>query len=404
MGTAVPDAPRKNHSLITIFGDPALFRKTALPFFLGLLVLANLGVAAWKKTLTEQRRENLLQRDALDPDKFGAVVRYDWSVGEDLPRFLRHIPNAEKTPLVILAGMSQMYAINDGKPSELTIVENLDDALAKKGARAFGLAAPNLSNEEALFLLSNLLLRPQTKPDIFLYGVCFDKFRNIDLRPAFGALLRHDPALAARYSAIASKHASTHPLASRQMLAALVAPDAAKSAEAETAENRLRNSAATLLPIVATRMEMNALVQIELFALRNAVFRIKASTKRPILQARYDLNREFLSLLVDVAHEEGITPALYIIPLNPQAEAPYVTSQYEEFKSWLSALALEKQVRFVNLEKAVPPEDWGLSDGEPDFKHFRASGHQKTANAILSAFEPLLINPRNTPAEPKVAP
>jgi len=86
--------------------------------------------------------------------------------------------------LVVLSGMSQMYAINDPQEGDQTISEWLDDALSAQGARVWGMAAPNLSNEEALFQLVMLLQDPVTRPHSFIYGICFDKFRNIDLRPA----------------------------------------------------------------------------------------------------------------------------------------------------------------------------------------------------------------------------
>lgn len=387
-------APRKNHSITSILGDPGLSRRTALPLFLVLFAIANVGVASWRKTLEEERRQNLLQRGAADPDKPGAVVRYDWSVGEDWGRFIRYMPDAEKTPLVTVVGMSQMYAINDGTPTDLTIAERIDDALAPKGVRAFGIAGPNLSNEEAVFILSTLLDDRRTKPDVFVYGVCFDKFRNVDLRPGYQALLHGRPAFAARYREIAERHASTHPAASEKLLGSLAAPEAQKSAEAATVETRLRDAAASVLPVVAARRELNAIVQMELFELRNAVFRIKASSKRPILGARYELNKELLSLLLEVAREEGVRVALYVIPLNPRAETPYVAEQYEDFKRWLEALAHEKGVPFANLEGAVPAEDWGESGGEPDFKHFRAVGHEKTARAVVNAFEPVFLSAR----------
>jgi hypothetical protein len=385
------ETPKRSRTLAGILADPALWRRTALPLFLGLFVLMNLLVARWRSHLEEQRRQNLLLRD-VGPEQAQKPVRYDWSVGEDLGRYLKYVPDARETPLVIVSGMSQMYAINDPKPDDETIVEHIDDALAPKGMRAFGLAAPNLSNEEALFLLVAALSDPRTKPDAFLYGVCFDKFRNVDLRPAFDAHLRSRPELAAAYRKIAEDHLATHPLAAHKMLASLEAPkDAAKSQEADTVEHRLRERATRALPVVAARRELNAEVQRDLFLLRNAVFRIKASTKRPVLAARYDLNKDFLTLMLDVAKEEGIVMPLYVIPLNWQAETPYVTEQYEEFKRWVEALARERGVPFANLEGAVPVEDWGLLDGQPDFKHFRGEGHRITAAALLSRLGPALL-------------
>jgi hypothetical protein len=385
-------APRRNRTLAQIFGDRALWARTALPWFLGLFVVTNLLVAGWRVHLEEQRRQNLLLRD-IDPDRAGKPVRYDWSVGEDLGRYLRYVPDARAKPLVIVSGMSQMYAINDPAPDDQIIAEHLDDALAPKGMRVFGMAAPNLSNEEALVLFVTALADPKTRPDVFLYGVCFDKFRNQDLRPALDALLRARPDVAGLYRAIAEQHLATHPLAARKMLASLEAPaaQAPKSEEASTVEGRLRARAERALPVVAARKDVNAEVQFDLFLLRNAVFRIKATTKRPILASRYELNQELLDLMLDVARREGVVMPMYVIPLNPQAETPYVAEQYEAFKAWVTALARERGAPFGNLEGAVPAAEWGEIDGQPDFKHFRGAGHKRTADALLAQFEPTLL-------------
>lgn len=387
------DRPRPNRTLTGILTDPALWKRTALPWFLALFVVTNLLAARWRSHLEDLRRQNMLQRD-VDPERAGKPVLYDWSTGEDLGRYLKYVPDARQKPLVVVSGMSQMYAINDPKPEDRIIVEHMDDALAPRGLRAFGLAAPNLSNEEALVLMVASFADPRTRPDVFLYGVCFDKFRNSDLRPSLDALLRSRPDMAAAYRKIAEAHIETHPLAARKMLANLEAPasaNAAQSEEADTAESRLRDRAGRLLPVVAARKEVNAEVQFDLFRLRNAVFRIKASTKRPILAARYDLNKEFLSLMLDVAREEGVAMPLYVIPLNPQAETPYVSEQYEDFKRWVEALAKERAAPFANLEAAVPAAEWGEIDGEPDFKHFRGDGHARTAKALLAQFEPVFF-------------
>lgn len=387
------ESPRRNRSLLQIVSDPALWKRTSLPLLLGFFVVANLLFGRWRVALEEQRRQNLLQRN-LSPERPGAVVRYDWSVGEDLGRYLRYVPDARKNPLVVVTGMSQMYAINDEKPDDRIIAELLDDALAPKGVRVFGAAAPNLSNEEALFIFTTLLADPATRPDVLVYGVCFDKLRNVDLRPSFARMLQARPDIAKSWRMIAEGAAATHPLASRKMLTSLEAPEVPKPEETGTLEHRLRDVAGRALPMVAARQELNVAVQVNLFQLRNIVFRIDSSSKRPILAARYDLNKDLLSLLLDVAERQGVKVVLYVIPLNPRAETPYVPEQYADFKTWVEDLAHRRGVPFANLEDVVPAADWGEIEGQPDFKHFRGEGHRRTAGAVLSHFEPVLLDAR----------
>ena len=137
-----------------------------------------------------ERRKNLLTADfhpaAASPgDPSASRVRFDRSCGEDLAAFWKYLPDATNCRLAIHCGMSQSYAINERVPGDQTIPEWMDNALASKGTRVFGLAAPNICNEEVLFLLLATLSDPKTRPAAFIFGTCFDKFRNVDLRPGY---------------------------------------------------------------------------------------------------------------------------------------------------------------------------------------------------------------------------
>lgn len=359
------------------------------PVALGILLFAfaNVAIAFWSDALRKEREQNLLLRHGASADR--ASARYDWSVGERLDEFWPAIPDARTTALVVLSGMSQMYAINDAEEGDRTISEHLDDALAPRGLRVFGLAAPNLNNEEALLYLVALGSRPETTPRLFLYGACFDKMRNTDLRPGIEAFLRGRPDIAEEWRRVAVRHSTEFPAAAAKMIESLA--DLQKSVKSGdiTLESRIRDVAATVLPVVRERSDLNAFVQSGiLYRLRNAVFRIRATSKRPVIAGRYSLNREFFELMSRVAEERGIRFAAYVIPLNPQAENPYVPSEYAAFKEWLSGLATTRGIPFANLEDAVPADDWGLLDGGPDFKHFREAGHRITAARILEAFGP----------------
>jgi hypothetical protein len=367
----------------------------AAPWVVLLFAAANFMAAAWHADLLEERRKNLLLADVSATGGAGtnAAARFDVSVGEDLERFWRDIPDARRQPLVILCGMSQMYAINDRKRGDQTIVEWLDDALAPKGVRVFGLAAPNLSNEEALLLLLATVSRSETLPRAFTFGVCFDKFRNIDLRDGYQRFLRARPDLQEAWSSLAHRYAGRYPRAADKMLASWKAAStgAAGASLRPTSETRIRDAAARVFPVVDARIELNGFLQNEAYRLRNRVFRIKPTSKRPMLESRYRLNQEFLELMIDLAHERGVALPMYVVPLNPRAENPYVPEEYARSVAWLEALSRSAGVPFANLENAVPPEDWGEFMGGPDFKHFRGEGHRITAASVLNAFEPVFL-------------
>src|SRR4051812_19570482 len=172
-----------HRSLPSILTDRRLWTGS-LPFTLAILAALNVGIASWKVDLEARRRANLLLTPPAPSAEGGPAPRYDWSSGERLGAFWRFIPDARQAPLVVLTGMSQMYAINQKEPGDQTIAEWMDDALRPDHIRVFGLAAPNLDNEEALFYLLATASAAETRPTAFIYGLCFDKLRNADVRPA----------------------------------------------------------------------------------------------------------------------------------------------------------------------------------------------------------------------------
>jgi hypothetical protein len=231
-----------------LWGGPALW-------VVVLLIAANGVAAGLHDALRREREAGLLANVHAANER--ETPRYDWSVGERPGAFLRYMPDATKTPLVIVSGMSQMYAINERRPEDLTISELLDDALQQKGIRAFGLAAPNLDNEEALLILLTSMENPRTKSAVFVYGVCFDKFRNVDLRPGFAALLADRQGLRESWARACNGRESRYPLACQKMAQTL--HDLAAPAQAsDDFEHRVRRAIASISPLMAHRAEVNA--------------------------------------------------------------------------------------------------------------------------------------------------
>jgi hypothetical protein len=362
----------------------------AFPWTIGLLVIMNMAIRFNHGDLEAQRKGNLL---ALAPKE---NARYDASLGERLEDYFGKIPNAQAQPLVILTGMSQLFSINEEKPGDQTTAEWLDDALAPKGVRVFGLAAPNLTNEEALFYLLATASTPEAHPAAFIYAICFDKMRNVELRSGLKRFLQSRPALKDMWADACRGRADRYPIACEQMkatLASLKEPEEKANASAsETFEGDARATAARLVPMVADRQNLNSLVQLNIYFLRNKIFNIKTTSKRPIIPSRYELNQQFIQLLVELAQEKNVKLFFYVIPINPLSETPYIPEEYAAFKKWVEDLARERGVPFANFEKVVPSEDWGhwAHYTEPDFKHYTGAGHRKTAEALMSTFGPEL--------------
>lgn len=362
---------------------PRTFGRTSLWAALVTFLCFNVVVATWRpKTGDENREADLLARLPS-----GHVPRFDYSTGIDLVKYMGFIPDARKQPLTYVVGMSQMYTINDPRPGDEIVAELLDDAVAPQ-ARVFGLAAPNLDNEEAVFLVLATLIEDRTRPANVIFGSCFDKMRNIDIRPTMLRFLSQHAKLQSSIADVVGRYRSRYPLACEKLASSLHTAQA--PVEDRSIEARLRGVAARVLPIAGARTEIDWTIQMRLYALRNAILHIRPTDKRPMLKSRYDLNMEFLGLLSDIAADIGIRLIVYVSPLNPQAENPYVESEYSAFKVALERLAQDHRLPFADLEDVVPAGDWGEFAGGPDFKHFRGEGHRLTARALLARFGPLL--------------
>ena len=136
------------------------------------------------------------------------------------------------------------------------------------------------------------------------------------------------------------------------------------------------------------RRELNGTIQVRFGALRNRLLRITPTSKRPLIPARYLMNQQFLSLIADVARQNQVRLLLYVVPLNPQAENPYVPEEYVQFKQWLADFARREHVPCADLENTVPAGEWGVFMGGPDFKHFKGSGHRRRRRPCWSISAP----------------
>ena len=319
----------------------------------------------------------------------GATPHYDWSCGENIGGAMSAIPDARKAPLVLMTGMSQTYAINDAQEGARPLPDRLDASLSKRGVRVFGLVAPNLQNEEALLMLTATLSQPETKPRAWLYGLCFDKLRNVDVRPAMLRFLVAHPEVQARWDHLCDEDPAAFPRACERIKSTSkhVTEDKPTTTDIGALEEKMRHATSRLLPLTRYRTDLNALGSNKVYELRNWLLGIRTATERPIIPARYQLNMDLLRLSVRVAKRNNVRPIFYIIPLNPETKSPYRPNEYEAFKREAFELAQSEQIAFANLENAVPEGEWGLLGGQPDFKHFREAGHARLADMLVATFD-----------------
>lgn len=355
--------------------------------------MLNVALYPLKAYFAEQRRANLMQAEH-PVNGVSVAPRYDWSTGSEQEKYWRYIPDARTTRLIVLDGMSQQYAVNDAGPYDKVTSEILDDSLQSSGSRVFGIAAPNLNHEELLFHLQALAANPATTPSVLVFGVCFDKMRNVDVRATMARVLTSDTLLAHSWRTFADSIKSEFPELSAQMARALADANTQTVTRIDQrVEQSLVQGLERIVPAIGLRTDLRAFLYGKVYLLRNWVFRIKTSTKRPVLADRYALNQQALVASLRFARQRGIAVLLYVIPLNLGAEAPYVPAEYDAFKRWLAETARAEGAQHANLEAVVPDSSWGLLYGQPDFKHFKEAGHIATANSLLPLIKAMQSQP-----------
>jgi len=125
-----------------------------------------------------------------------------------------------------------------------------------------------------------------------------------------------------------------------------------------------------------------------LYYLRNRIFGIDPLTKRKLLYGPYNKNLNALTFLVQETIIDNIPCILYIAPIRQDLEIPYYTNEYEKFKKETLSIANTHKIKFLNLEKIVPPEYWGYREifensVEYDFMHFKEEGHKILVDTLV---------------------
>lgn len=141
----------------------------------------------------------------------------------------------------------------------------------------------------------------------------------------------------------------------------------------------------------AKRPQIEGMVLLELYSLRNYVFGIKPTSIRKMIKTRYDLNMAALNEMLVSFKAKNIPVLLYIAPIRQDKPIPYELDEYARWKEQVSKIAKKHNAVFMNLEKLVPAEYWGSYVGdEIDFMHFQGIGHKMVADALLPHLEHIL--------------
>jgi hypothetical protein len=292
-------------------------------------------------------------------------------------------------------GNSQVHAVNQFQSGQENAPPILFRLLQKIDIDLITFSQPNASLQEHYVLFE--YLKKRLPVQFLILPVVFDDLRENTLRLEIAQAL----ADADTNTALAQTDIGRIILAEHGDLTDVNKDMAAlKNTIQEHSETTLNNWLDKHSSLWALRSEIRGTLLTYIHVLRNTVFGIKATSKRRVIQGRYLANMAALSAIIESAKASNINILLYIVPLRNDVDIPYVAEEYNSFKKEIKQLAINKEIKFTNLENLVPGQLWGLKgsttlggdEQELDFMHFQAVGHQLLANALYQAIHQQIIS------------
>ena len=101
---------------------------------------------------------------------------------------------------------------------------------------------------------------------------------------------------------------------------------------------------------------------------------------------------KYLSNILSTAKKNNIEAIIYIAPLLQDTNTPYIKDEYVKYKKDVKEVAELYEAKFLNFEKIVPNQEWGLKQStqfnsklEKDYMHFTETGHEILANKLIES-------------------
>lgn len=284
---------------------------------------------------------------------------------------------------VLWFGNSQVHGINAYQAGQQSAAERLFQHFKPHNIELLTFSQANANLQEHYVLLE--WVQAQLPITGLVIGLCYDDTREGDIRAGIKPALDHPETriglsqtkfgltLLTRYNGDQTKDNSqskpnTLQIRSEAFITTWLTDHSSTWRARTTARNQIFTS---------------------LFLLRNSVFNITPTSKRPKLPARYRDNLNALEALLVRSQSLNISVQLYIAPIRNDLPLPYDMNDYRIFKAETQQLAQKYGAHWTDLESIVPTPDWGEKGntslgggGEVDFMHFKASGHHKLADHL----------------------
>jgi hypothetical protein len=360
-------------------------------WLIGLTLLLGLALAGWIAS-TAPDFKNL----ALGEDTRSIYGSYEGDKifcgsADELPECTGPAAKRGLAKRVVWIGNSQLHAINQPKPTDVTAPVLLARTLRPKGVEVQALSYPNGSLAE--FYLAYLMERRAARIDVLVVPLFLDDTREAEIRPELADIARQ-PWFTSRLSASAAGRALLAELPSKQEDAAAATAGTTLQARSEAA---ITGWLERCCGFQTLRENARGQIDIEVYKFRNLVFNVTAQTVRPIIPAAYKANMAALAQLLADAHADGTRVITYIAPLRQDVTPPYRPEDYARFKAETRALAEAHGATWIDIDSIVPGPLWGTkaatrTGGKPeyDFMHFQEPGHIAVAQALTPHVEAAL--------------
>jgi len=307
----------------------------------------------------------------------------------DLSDLIECLQTYEKTgsgqPVLLWLGNSQVHAINQFKPGEETAATELHRNFQVTSEYFLTLSQPNASLQEHYLLFSYLLNRLPIKR--LVLPVVFDDMREDGIRTNLIDIFKDQKtANYLKNSKIGRILIANHgdQDAAGNDMAALQDTLQVRS------EKVLNSALKETWSVWVERPTLRGNFLTWLYQFRNWALGINPSSTRKMIPGRFAKNRDALLAILKLAAQRQVKVLVYIPPLRNDVKVPYDIHEYASFKSEMTSIAQENQVRFVDLENLVPAKLWGTKGStsigggqELDFMHFQAGGHRFLAKALF---------------------
>ena len=291
-----------------------------------------------------------------------------------------------RCPVVVWLGNSQLHGINQYQEGQENAPLLVHHRFSPQGidVLTFSPASANLIEHYVLFEF----LRQKLPIKVLVWQGMFVNQRWTTVRPELQSCLEDPGSVEALQETqtgkmILARYHTQDESATGDDLAGL------RDTWQETCERGINDWLGRNSTLWSLRPKIRVAFFAHLSNLRTTVFRVQPHTKRKMLKGPYGTNVQALQELLEVTAEDGIKVIVYIAPMRPTEQRPYLEEEFAQWEVDVKTLADRYGAVYADLENIIPVELWGVHEGrqlfareQPDFWHFQASAHAILADAV----------------------